>query len=136
MKKISIFAALLLLLASCGVKEKEIYVPKDLQGMDLNDPESEYCYERTALTENFVIFWEKGFGNDLSAAPELEGQDMTIDLENLKEKLETFYDYFLLNNMLGEFQEMVFPEILILSLYSTVLIGFIVITVSFLFTLN
>ena len=94
MKKISIFAALLLLLASCGVKEKEIYVPKDLQGMDLNDPESEYCYERTALTENFVIFWEKGFGNDLSAAPELEGQDMTIDLENLKEKLETFYDYF------------------------------------------
>lgn len=89
MKKISIFAALLLLLASCGVKEKEIYVPKDLQGMDLNDPESEYCYERTALTENFVIFWEKGFGNDLSAAPELEGQDMTIDLENLKEKLET-----------------------------------------------
>lgn len=75
MKRLFMMAAMMLLLASCGVKEKEIYVPKDLQGMDLNDPESEYCYERSALTENFVIFWEKGFGNDLSAVPELEGHD-------------------------------------------------------------
>ena len=90
MKRLFMMAAMLLLLASCGTKEKEIYIPKDLQGMDLNDPESEYCYERMALTENFAIFWEKGFGNDLSAAPELEGQDMTIDLENLKEKLEAY----------------------------------------------
>lgn len=94
MKKFSFIAAIVLLLASCAPKEKEIYVPKDLQEMDLNDPESEYCYERMALTDNFAIFWEKGFGNDLSSAPELEGQDMTIDLENLKTKLETFYDYF------------------------------------------
>ncbi len=94
MKRIGFIAAMLLLLASCGTKEKEIYIPKDLQEMDLNDPESEYCYERMALTDNFAIFWEKGFGNDLSAAPELEGQDMTVDIENLKEKLETFYDYF------------------------------------------
>ena len=84
MKRIGFIAAMVLVIASCCVKEKEIYVPKDLQGMDLNDPESEYCYERTALTENFVIFWEKGFGNDLSAAPELEGQDMTVDIENIK----------------------------------------------------
>ena len=62
--------------------------------MDLNDPQSEYSYERMALTENFAIFWEKGFGNDLSCAPELEGQDMTIDLEKLKVKLEDFYQYF------------------------------------------
>ena len=55
----------MLLLASCAPKEKEIYIPKDLQEMDLNDPESEYSYERMALTENFAIFWEKGFGNYL-----------------------------------------------------------------------
>ena len=84
----------LVLIISCSPKEKEIYVPKDLQVMDLNDPESEYCYERMALTENFAIFWEKGFGSDPAQAPSLEGQDMTIDMENLKVRLESFYDYF------------------------------------------
>jgi hypothetical protein len=86
--------AALTLIISCSPKEKEIYIPKDLQVMDLNDPESEYCYERMALTENFAIFWEKGFGSDPAQAPSLEGQDMTIDMENLKVRLESFYDYF------------------------------------------
>ena len=89
------FAALtVLLFASCVKTEKEIYIPKDLQEMDLNDPESEYSYDRMALTDNFVIFWEKGFGKDLSCPPQLDSHDMSIDLEKLKEKLEIFYDYF------------------------------------------
>lgn len=41
---------------------KAIYIPKDLQGMDLQNPESKWSYRRMACTENFVIFWEKGFG--------------------------------------------------------------------------
>lgn len=94
MKRIALFAAMMLLFASCGKTEKEIYIPKDLQEMDLNDPESEYSYDRMALTDNFVIFWEKGFGKDLSCPPQLDSQDMSIDLEKLKEKLEIFYDYF------------------------------------------
>ena len=94
MKRIFIVLAAVLAMVSCTVKEKEIYIPKDLQEMDLNDPESPYCYERVMTTENFVIFWEKGFGNDLSNPPALEGEDMSFDIENLKEKLETFYDYF------------------------------------------
>ena len=94
MRRFLVLLAAAFVLFACAPKEKEIYIPKDLQGMDLNDPESEYCYERMALTENFAIFWEKGFGNDLSAPPALEGQDMSVDIENLKEKLETFYDYF------------------------------------------
>ena len=91
---ISSVLAAVFITAACASNEKEIYIPKDLQEMDLNDPQSEYSYERMALTENFAIFWEKGFGNDLSCAPELEGQDMTIDLEKLKVKLEEFYQYF------------------------------------------
>ena len=74
--------------------EKEIYIPKDLQGMDLNNPESKWSYQRMACTKNFAIFWEKGFGNDLNNPPQLEGKPMSFDLENLKEKLESFYDYF------------------------------------------
>ena len=40
---------------------KEIYIPKDLRSMDLQDPESKWSYHRMACTENFVIFWKKGF---------------------------------------------------------------------------
>lgn len=73
---------------------KEIYIPKDLQGMDLQNPDSKWSYHRMAYTDNFVIFWEKGFGNDLSNPPQLEGHDMEVDLSNLTEKLESFYRFF------------------------------------------
>ena len=73
---------------------KTIYIPKDFQGMDLQNPESKWSYRRMACTENFVIFWEKGFGNDLSNPPQLEGHDMKVDLPNLMGKLESFYRFF------------------------------------------
>ena len=73
---------------------KEIYIPKDLQVMDLQNPDSKWSYHRMAYTDNFVIFWEKGFGNDLSNPPQLEGHDMKVDLLNLTEKLESFYHFF------------------------------------------
>lgn len=73
---------------------KEIYIPKDLQGMDLQNPESKWSYHRMAYTDNFVIFWEKGFGHDLANPPQLEGHSMRVDLDNLKEKLESYYRFF------------------------------------------
>ncbi len=73
---------------------KAIFIPKDLQSMDLQDPESKWSYHRMACTDNFVVFWEKGFGNDLSNPPMLEGKPMKVDLPNLLEKLERFYHYF------------------------------------------
>lgn len=73
---------------------KSIYIPKDLQNMDLQNPESRWSYHRMAYTENFVIFWEKGFGNDLSNPPQLEGHSMKVNLSNLEKKLEGFYNYF------------------------------------------
>ena len=52
---------------------KTIYIPKDLQNIDLQNPESKWSYHRMACADNFVIFWEKGFGNDLSNPPQMEG---------------------------------------------------------------
>lgn len=73
---------------------KSIYIPKDLQGMDLQSPESKWNYHCMAYTDNFVVFWEKGFGNDLSNPPQLEGHSMKVDLPNLMKKLESFYRYY------------------------------------------
>ena len=68
------------------MRGKEIYIPKDLQGMDLQNPESKWSYHRMCCTDNVVVFWEKGFGNDLANPPQLEGHDMHVDLNNLTDK--------------------------------------------------
>ena len=73
---------------------KEIFIPQDLKENDFTDANSKWSYARMAYTENIVVFWEKGFGNDLSSPPDLEGHNMSVDLNNLLEKLETFYRYY------------------------------------------
>lgn len=71
-----ILVLLLILTVTCKIEAqgnkvpmssgKTIYIPKNLQGMDLQNLESKWSYHRMACTEHFVIFWEKGFGKDLS----------------------------------------------------------------------
>lgn len=80
--------------ACVNFKGKEIYIPKDLQGMDLQDTASLWSFHRMCCTDNLAIFWQKGFGSDLSNPPRLEGHDMHVDLNNLSEKLEHFYTFF------------------------------------------
>lgn len=50
--------------------QKEVYIPSFItrENTDLNDPNSQWCYCRSLETENFIIFWEPGFGNDPSTA--------------------------------------------------------------------
>ena len=63
--------------------------------MDLQNPASQWSYHRMAYTENFVIFWEKGFGNDLSNPPQLEGHSMKGGSARSEgEAGKTFYAYF------------------------------------------
>jgi len=77
-----------------NITGKQIYIPKDLQGIDLTDPDSQWSYARMDTTENLAIFWEKGFGSNIANAPKLEGKNMTFDLDNLKGKLEADYKFF------------------------------------------
>jgi len=73
---------------------KQIYIPKDLRGMNLEDSASQWSYLRMDTTENTAIFWERGFGHDLASPPPLEGHDMSVDLDNLKQKIERDYLFF------------------------------------------
>lgn len=75
-------------------KEKEIYIPNDLREMDLNDPESKWSFKRMVSTPDIALFWAKGFGNDITKAPDLDGHNMKVDLANLLGKLQHFYDFF------------------------------------------
>ena len=73
---------------------KQIFIPEDLKNNDFTDDNSEWSYYRMAYTDNIVVFWQKGFGHDLSNPPQLEGHDMSVDLDNLLERLEYFYTFY------------------------------------------
>lgn len=76
------------------IEGKALYLPQEFQGQDWNTDENDYSYKRMALTDNLAIFWEKKFGSDLSNPPQLDGNSMKVDLQNLKSRLETFYTYY------------------------------------------
>lgn len=73
---------------------KEIYIPKELRSNDFTSPDSKWSYARMAYTDDIVVFWEKPFGNDISAAPDLEGHSMKVNLPNLIDRLQSFYNVF------------------------------------------
>lgn len=73
---------------------KAIYQPEEFAGQDWWSEDNDYSYRRMECTDNLAIFWQKGFGDNLANPPELEGKDMRVDLENLKERLEWFYRCF------------------------------------------
>ena len=58
------FILTLLFLGSTVYAEKQIYLTSSFSGMDMNSESSQYCWARSRQTENFVIFWEAGYGAD------------------------------------------------------------------------
>ncbi|MCR5180019.1 MAG: hypothetical protein K6C30_02215 [Bacteroidaceae bacterium] len=92
---ITLLAGLLSLSAiAIEIPGKQIYIPKELQDNNFESDTARWSYHRMSLTENFVIFWERGFGDDLQNPPRLEGRPMSIDLKNLEQKLERFYRFY------------------------------------------
>lgn len=82
--------------AAPTIDGKQIYVPKELTDNLLTNPSdtSTWSYKRMSLTDNFAVFWQKGFGDDLQNPPSLDGRKMSVNLQNLEKKLEQFYGYF------------------------------------------
>lgn len=80
---------LLLILSSFSWAQKQIYIPRFItnEGMDLNDPNSQWCYCRSEETDNYIIFWEPGFGDD----PSTNTGDYYVDMEALMNVAETSY---------------------------------------------
>ena len=74
--------------------EKEVYIPKEILAQDFENPESNWCRQRMKLTPNFTILWEKGYGNDPSNAPDLNGNNMCVDLDTLGMAAEEIYNMY------------------------------------------
>lgn len=88
---------LVLILAFSTYAQKEVYIPSFITnaGMDLNDPNSQWAYSRSIETDNIVVFWEPGFGENPSTA---EGS-YRVNMDLLLETAERSYNAFI--NELG-----------------------------------
>jgi len=70
--------------------QKEVYVPWSLRNNDFNNEMSDWSYTRSRETENFIVFWEKGFGNNLENAT----GDYSVNVDAMLEIAErTFIVY-------------------------------------------
>ena len=73
---------------------KAIYIPQEFDSTDFNNPASRYSYHRMAYTDDVVCFWEAPFGDDPANAPDLNGHSMKFDVNNVMERLQSFYTYY------------------------------------------
>ena len=95
---------LLVLLAQVNAfAEKSIYIPAEWRNQGWSsdtllyaesDPDNKYTWSksRSVETDNFIIFWDKGWGS--TAPDKLPSSNFYyFDLDYMKERLETFYKH-------------------------------------------
>ena len=86
-----------LIVAACCISlhaQKRIYIPEDLRGMDLQADTSKWSFKRSIETDDLILMWEWGFGNDTSNPPALDGKPMAFNLGNLRDRVQSFYHFF------------------------------------------
>lgn len=94
------------------IPQKKIYQPKestahdtsgDDEGIEFGWNATKWSKNRMVSTDNIVLFWAPGFGDNITTAPDFiqikESGDtlrhnMKVDLPNLLSKLENFYGFF------------------------------------------
>lgn len=84
--------ALVVLLVGAALAQKQVYEPSFLarEGINLKDCNTPYCYDRSVQTDNWIIFWQKGFGADPSTATGTYKVNMTT-LKAVAEKSYAMY---------------------------------------------
>lgn len=60
---------------------KELYRPEEFSGQNWWSDTCDYSYNRMDYTDNLVIYWQKGFGENLANPPELEGKSILTTLK-------------------------------------------------------
>ena len=74
--------------------QKKIYIPEDLRKMNLQADTSQWSFKRSIETDDLILMWERGFGNDTNHPPMLEGKPMSFNLTNLRDRVQSFYHFF------------------------------------------
>jgi hypothetical protein len=71
----------------------KIYIPGELQGMDLYSSSSTWFFGRSKQSEHFIVFWGKGYDEYGIVTPtNYPNATYRVDIDDLLEKAEEFYD--------------------------------------------
>ena len=70
---------------------KAIYIPIELKNNDFDSNDSEWSYQRSASSDNIIIFWAKGFGQYPDKAP---NPKLNVDINTMLTKAEKYYSYY------------------------------------------
>lgn len=94
-----LFACFFTLVVALGasavdIPGKQLFIPTELRSNNFESDTAQWSYSRMRLTPNFAIFWQRGFGADLSNPPQLDGHPMRVDIDNLAARLEDFYAFY------------------------------------------
>ena len=88
--------------ATCAFAQKSVYIPWEWRNFNSrdtllyaeSDPDNKYTWSksRSMETDNFIIFWDKGWGS--TRPDQLSSSNFFyFDLDYMKERLETFYKH-------------------------------------------
>ncbi len=69
---------------------KTIYVPTWMMG-DVNNPNNDWSLERSKQSENFIIFWEPGYGENPST---LSDANYRVNIDGLLDLAEECFDFY------------------------------------------
>ena len=94
MKRIGLLLVGALMTFGLQAQHKRIYIPEDLRKMDLQADTSQWSFNRSAQTDDLIFMWERGFGQDVSNPPLLDGKPMAFNLNNLMDCVQSFYTFF------------------------------------------
>lgn len=75
-------------------RDKLIYIPTALRTGGLDSDTARWSVRRMFETRDVAIFWEPGFGGNVTTAPDLDGHNMKVDIANLVERLQYFYHFY------------------------------------------
>jgi len=65
-----------------------IYKPEEFKSMDFNSASSRWCFQRSRESEHFIVFWEKGFGQDPKKS------DNPLDVDLMLERAEHLFSIY------------------------------------------
>jgi hypothetical protein len=75
------------------IDTSRIYVPQELQSMDLYNSSSTWFYGRSKQSEHFIVFWGKGYDEYGDVTPaNYPNATYRVDIDDLLAKAEGFYD--------------------------------------------
>ena len=90
--------AFIALMAQCIRAQKAVYIPDSWvydaateEYTEGGNSELQWSFRRSKASDNCIIFWQKGFGDDPGKAPSLNGTSMAFDVDDVLQVAENCY---------------------------------------------